>query len=185
MRLFLAINLPKKIKQDLFLLSKQLSAELQGSLSLKPVEENNLHITLRFLGDISEQKKDFLVKTLRTIAFPSFDLNFDTLDFFTYQRKPRVVFVHSRSEQFTNLVLQIDQRLKTLGLSLDSKPQECHITLFRVKFVKDLNSSLRILKNFHDLKEPFSIKVKSFELMESKLTPKGPIYKVLESFSLE
>ena len=183
MRTFLAINPPMQLKSDVFLLASKILSELNLTVMAKPVEEKNLHATLRFLGEISHREANRIVDKLKTISFPSFELCFDTLSYFTFQGKPRVVFLQAKSKQFNKLMFAIDQKLKQLSIPLDKKPPVSHITLFRIKEVKNLNSALKILKNTL-IKDPFCFKVVSFELMKSVLSPKGPAYEIFEKFDL-
>ncbi|MDK2849531.1 MAG: 2,3-cyclic 3-phosphodiesterase [Candidatus Woesearchaeota archaeon] len=182
MRAFLAINLTKQLKQEIMTLTKERFKDLDKALKTKPVEEKNLHITLRFLGEINEDEKNNVVSQLKTVKVPKFTLEFNQIGYFSHNGLPRVIFLKAESKPFTELVLSIDEKLSLANIKFDKKPPVCHLTLYRVKYVKDRNLALNMLEP--KTIQPFKLIVDSFELMKSTLSREGPTYSIINSFDL-
>jgi len=142
---------------------------------------NNLHITLVFFGDVSEEKIPALSEELEKIAAntKSFNLIFDHAIYAPPNRPTSMIwFKMKESEDFFNLAESINKINKNKKEQLDFIP---HITLARLK-----NDALvpRLPKLEPTGIENFKLKIENFDLMESKLTPSGPIYKTLDKYNL-
>ena len=141
----------------------------------KPVELQNLHFTLQFLGEISEEITEKIIQSLKTIEFSSFDVNLKGIGAFPKPKFPRVIWVGA-DEIGGNMLIQLSKKvekvLEPLGFFSD-KPFKPHITVFRIK--KKIGDISGELKN-HKM-ENFGIqKVSNFKLKKSMLTANGPIY---------
>ncbi|MGC8617681.1 MAG: RNA 2',3'-cyclic phosphodiesterase [Thermoplasmata archaeon] len=168
MRSFVAINLPpNEILTGIISENKHFG---------KVVEGKNLHLTLKFLGDIKDA--DQIGKRLEAIRYQKFVVTLKGLGAFPSQQSGRVLFVRAFPEaQLKELAAEVNSM--TMEIPLD-RPFTPHITLLRVKD----------RKNFTDLIEKYSEtvfmvqEVSSFCLYESKLTPTGPIYREIRSYQL-
>ncbi|MBL7017764.1 MAG: RNA 2',3'-cyclic phosphodiesterase [Nitrosopumilus sp.] len=141
----------------------------------KPVKLQNLHFTLQFLGEISEEITEKIIQSLKTIEFSSFDVNLKGIGAFPKPKFPRVIWVGA-DEIGGNMLIQLSKKvekvLEPLGFFSD-KPFKPHITVFRIK--KKIGDISGELKN-HKM-ENFGIqKVSNFKLKKSMLTANGPIY---------
>ncbi len=177
MRLFLAIDLPDKIKEDIVKLYPKLRKAVYG----KFVEKENLHITLFFFGEVTPKEKEKIVATLKEIEYPTFKVRIKDLGAFPNENNPRVVWLGVSSNYLYELVRIIDERLETIGFKRD-KEFKGHITLVRVKSLLNRAYWRGLLSTF---KEEWKIEVKEFKLMKSTLTPNGPIYETVETFPLK
>jgi len=92
------------------------------------------------------------------------------------------VGIKEGAAELTEIYNLVETRLYKKGFPRESKNFSTHITLGRVKYLKDKDSLIRSLKSIH--LESFSQKVKSIELMESKLTPQGPLYGIIRQYPL-
>lgn len=182
MRTFLAISVPEEIKKAAADVSRQLAG--MGS-DVKWVESYNYHLTVKFLGDIPAAT----VKEIRNQMHmageicPQFELIMNGIGFFPNQLRPRVIWLAMGGElkKASFLGRQVDDRLNPLGFETE-KNHRFHLTLGRIRSQKGLAP---MLKRVEAIKlRPFAFTVADFHLMESTLLPKGPIYKIIDSFSL-
>ena len=181
-RLFLAINLPAEIKNELF----NLVLKLQKANKNKPikwVEKENFHLTLHFLGSVPEEKIDGINQTLEPIIanFPT--LNFklsDSINAFPDLSNPKVVFLEM-DELNDGKTIELQKKtgdgLERLGFEIDERPFRLHLTLGRVKFKSNIQ-----IPNF--IIQPSAFIIQTIDLMESNLTPQCPIYSIIKQYKL-
>ena len=171
MRLFISIE--SKELEDYF---KGIQDNLPGTARLKPVK--SFHLTLKFLGDVDENKLEKIKDSLSRIKFQPIDTKLDKIGVFPSEKQIRVVWIGlSEAEVITKLQEDIDSALESLFKK--EKGFLSHITLARVKHIdpekkKDFTESLKKIEV-----EPRRFKTECFRLMESNLTPEGPVYKEL------
>ena len=141
----------------------------------KPVELQNLHFTLQFLGEISEEIAEKIIQSLKTIEFSSFDVNLEGIGAFPKPKFPRVIWVGT-DEIGGNMLIRLSKKvekvLEPLGFFSD-KPFKPHITVFRIKKkIGDISGELENHKMVN-----FGVqKVSNIKLKKSVLTANGPIY---------
>jgi len=177
MRCFIAVEVPKEIKDYLF--------ELQGKLSsgrfakINWVHKKNLHITLKFLGEIDEGKAEDVKTALKGVRFSKFRLRLNELGFFPDASKPKVVWI-GLDPQIPLMELQLDVD----GAIREYFPSEgsfkAHLTLGRVRFIKK-KSEFRSLADKTKI-ERLPFEVESFKLVKSVLSKEGPKYETIEEF---
>ncbi len=160
-------------------------ASMLNLRGVKPVERENLHITLRFLGEISEIVVQEVISALRKVRYKQFFIRISSLGAFPSLSKPRVIWAGIK-EGFSELIELhelIEYELKNIGLKLEREDFHPHVTLARVKESSSMKEVLKILENNLEL-EFGSFMAKDFSLKQSILTPRGPIYKDIERFPL-
>ena len=174
MRAFVAVEINKNEVLDSI---KKIQLDLD--IRAKPVALDNIHFTLLFLGEISEQVLFKVQNTLNSIEFSEFNVIFQTVGAFPKARSPRVVWVGTDGEggkQLCNLALKVENSLSSLGFRSD-KPFRPHVTVFRIK---------NKIGNISDKLERFNSalfgtqKVSEIKLKRSILTPEGPNYSDLQ-----
>ena len=176
MRLFVGIELPKKIKDDLFRVQKTIPNDI---VKVNWVAKKNLHITLKFIGEVDESKLEDIVLRLKKINFKKFDLSFNELGFYLYRQEPKVIRLGFGDDfQLKGLQKSIDEELLDM-VSSDQK-FTAHLTLGRIKLVKKKDKFFDKIGEFEFPREPFS--VDSFCLIRSSLTKDGPKYECIETF---
>jgi len=171
MRLFVAIDLPENVKEKL----RKLQNELKELGNFSFVKD--FHLTLKFLGEVSEDKIEEIKEKLQNIKVNSFDLILNDLGVFPDEGYIRVIWVGCSNKEVFELHEKIDDSLKDL-FGKDNRFSG-HITLARVKFVKDREN----LKKKLNIKFSSSFKVDNFKLIKSELTRNGAVYSILEEFS--
>jgi len=183
-RLFVAIKIEP---DDRFL---QIYNQLSGSLkyeSLRFVEIDKIHLTLRFLGETLEDKIGGIDKKLSEVADKAnaFSLNINKIGVFGSSYNPRVLWMGiDKDEPLTLLHKNIEKNLSRIGFYTDRQNFVPHLTLTRIKQLKDLKLFQKIITPFKDV-EIMSQPITSFTLYESILKPQGPTYIVLNRYQLK
>jgi 2'-5' RNA ligase len=170
-RVFISIDIPESIKKEIRKIQDSLP-EFYG----KKTEPWNLHLTLKFLGEIPEEKIEEIKKRLNEIKFNRFEAEISLLGIFS-ENFIRIIWISI--ENCGELQKEIDNSLISLGFE-NEKRFMGHMTIARVKKIKDKKKFLEELKRIKipELKFP----VKSFHLKESVLEPEGPVYKEIETY---
>jgi len=184
MRLFLAIDFPQSIKQSIYRNVEILKGYIPKGV--KWVEQKNLHVTFRFLGEVNDSLHDEFLKNINqvTILHKPFIMSFLDVSIIPNPVRPRLIWHDMKDESDTakQLFEEIDTSLYDLGFDREKRPLALHTTLGRVKFARNID-----WKNIQDKLMPITTKVDCQELtlFKSQLTSSGPIYSVVEKFSLE
>jgi len=185
MRTFVAIDLSEEIKKNLILLLNQLDT---GSRSVKWVKRQAMHVTLKFLGEISEIKADEVKSALERTAsiHHSFPLTVKGTGTFPQGKKsPRVIWTGiSENDSLSNLQSSIEDELEQLGFPKEKRKFIPHLTLGRVKATFDLPSILSVLARYKDTEFGF-MEVKKITFFRSILKPTGAEYSILSEFALQ
>ena len=162
---------------------------VQGQLSatgadLKFVRPENVHITLRFLGNIPRNLASLIWEEMKNLRYEPFEVELKGLGVFSSLRNIRVVWIGiTRGEAELKAIHdQLEPRLRGLGITPDKKDFNPHLTIARVKSGKNkfqLAECLRALSDY----EFGVVKAEVLRLKQSILTPKGPIYRNLYEFT--
>ena len=156
-------------------------AKLQSDLKIKakPVGKENMHFTLLFLGEITEELAPKIMEALQLISFSPIQISFIGAGAFPNPRFPRVIWIgvdDIASQNLVKLATQVEEKLGPLGFKSD-KPFRPHLTIFRIKSsVGDISKELDKLKTInlgHDT-------ISELKFKKSILTPTGPIYSDLQ-----
>ncbi len=183
MRLFIAADLDPEIRENLVPVQKILDRS-----GVKTVEKDNVHITLKFLGDVEDRKVEPIKETLGQIKFNSFNIHVKGVGFFPSPNHIKVAWVgvEEGNDGMSDLAKQIDDKMKKLGFKKEKKKFIAHATLARIKKI-NAQEREEMLKDLEPhLNQDFGwMNVSNFTLKKSELTPKGPIYSDIEVFELE
>jgi 2'-5' RNA ligase len=180
MRAFIAIDLPPAIKDKLTPIQDQV--KVSDPLA-KWVAPKNIHITLKFLGEIAPEKIEPIAQAMQAVVawLKVFPLNLKGFGFFPNEPRARVVFVNiADDEKLLSLAHILETKLETLGFER-SDQFKSHVTLARlknpdnVKFIKRTMDTLSVDESFD---------VEKITLFKSMLTANGPIYEVLTEAAL-
>tara|TARA_B100001971_G_C18175227_1_gene529530 strand:+ start:209 stop:760 length:552 start_codon:yes stop_codon:yes gene_type:complete len=174
MRAFIAVDLvDEAIKQSILRLQKTLS---QFGADLKSVEPQNLHFTIHFLGEISEQEVNKISILLNDLDVSSFRISFKGLGYFPNPKRISVIWVgvNDGRKEFVELAKQIEKKLEQLNYSSNRKFTP-HLTICRVKTGRNKDQLIGAVEEFSDVDLGINT-VSSVKLKKSLLTPEGPIY---------
>lgn len=183
-RIFIAINLPKKIKRELLDYQEKLP-----ELPIKWVNSDNLHITLIFLGNVNDQEILEIDKTAKEIiaGHHIFSINLNRICYAPPKKiPPRMVWAEGEKiKELADIKQDLEKSLMDSGVNFtpENRNFRPHITLGRIKTwewrrmeseeIPEINKEISI--NFE---------VNSIEIMESQLKREGPKYTILESIKL-
>jgi len=150
---------------------------------LKLVEPKNIHITLRFLGNITPNTAEKIFEEMKKIQFIPFNVKICGTGAFPNPRYPRVVWagITEGADQLRSIFNQLEPRLQGLGFSPDPKGFSPHLTIARVKSGRNKTELARFL-NENASYEFGTVHADCLRLKRSDLTPKGPIYSTLKEF---
>ena len=153
---------------------------------MKPVEDENIHLTLRFLGNIPETLVDEIYNLMKSIKFNEFTIRIKGLGCFPRITRPRVIWVgvSEGAEELKRIRDELERGLRRLGFRPEKEEFVPHITIARVKGTRNLPTLIKILDEYRDY-DIGSMRVKSIKLKQSILTPKGPIYRTLREVLAE
>jgi 2'-5' RNA ligase len=159
--------------------------EVQSSLvrtgaDLKLVDPQNIHMTMRFLGDVQVSRIDSIYESMKKTDFSAFTCEIHGLGAFPHLGHPRVVWagIIKGSEELTRIANQLETELRQLGFRPDSKGFSPHLTLARVRTGRNKAELARCIQAMEDY-EFGIVKADCLRLKKSLLTPKGPIYSTL------
>jgi len=144
----------------------------------KFTEPENLHLTLKFLGEIEENKIEEVKKALAKIKFKQFEVKLGEVGVFI-NKYNSILWLKLNGQEIWNLQKEIDNKLKNI-LSIEERFMS-HITIARMKKINNKTEFLDYVKNIKVKKIKFSIN--QFILKKSELKPEGPVYENIESFN--
>ena len=183
MRTFIAIELPEEVKSEIFHAFEKL--EKFNLIRGKFVEKENLHLTLKFLGEISQEKYLEIEKKLLEINISKFNFKIGEVGVFPGENHVKVIWVDliCENEELLNLVKNIEDKLEKFGIPKENRDFQSHVTAARVYVVKNRKLFLEKLEKIHITKMDFEIN--NFSIIKSELMKEGPVYKTLKKFPLK
>jgi 2'-5' RNA ligase len=182
-RIFIAVKIDPGV-----VLQNMISAFRTGLTDekIKWAESENFHVTMAFLGDTAEDKIKTIIKMLKSACegFGEFEIVIKGAGLFKNSRDPRVIWTGIEpSEKLNNLHKTVKLGLKETGIVLEERTFNPHLTLGRIKSIRD-NEVLKTLLGEYDNLELQKQEVKEVILYESLLFHSGPVYKPLGKFAL-
>ena len=183
-RVFIAINLPKKMKKGLASFQEEWL-----DLPVKWIKEDNLHLTLAFIGNLSDQETGSVCQGLKKIEgnFSPFSVSLTRISYGPEGKDvPRLIWAEGEeSEKLSSLKKEVDIILKnSIGFIPEQRKFLPHVTLGRVKKWQwkkiDPEDRPEVKRDVS-----YTFEVESIEIMESKLKPSGAEYIELGSIPLE
>ena len=182
MRLFFCVELERPVRDAL----AELAARLKGEIGpgAKWVAPDNLHITVRFLGEVEEPLAEGLAELGGEVAQAAAPFSFPLagLGAFPTPRRARVIWAgpEENPRAFAELVERVEAGVQALGFPPERKQAVAHVTLARLKPPRDVAAALSGIAV-----PELEVEVRSLTLMRSQLTPQGPIYTPLRRWELE
>ena len=180
-RLFIGIPVSEEVKEKIKPVVKALQ---ETGNSFNFVSLNNLHLTLKFLGEVEEKKIPEIMEIIGKVARKqaSFEISLQDMGTFPNKRMIKVIWIGIISEALIKLMKELEKELQ--GIRRNEYSEEVpHLTIARVKMVKDRKKLQEILKEYENTVFG-SMLVNQLFLYESTLTPKGPTYKIIQEFEL-
>ena len=182
LRTFVALLLPDRVRAGLAAVSSELRAQTRGLTWVAP---DNLHLTLRFLGEVDaaalERVRDAVAVAAAAVA--PFSVNLGGLGGFPTGRAPRVLWasVAAGGERVEALFAELEAALVARGIPGESRAFHPHVTLARARDPRGAKELLRVLGSGPAFGE---VRVEALHLMRSELSPRGARYSVLTAAPL-
>lgn len=162
------------------------SFEKTYEYKIRWVDSSNLHMTWKFLGDITLSRVSRVVNELNSSLneLKPMQLFFNSLELWPKNNSPRQI-VFTASDLEDNIIKNykiLDKSLGNVGFDLEKRPFKPHITLGRFKIKEKLSES--IILSPENLLESVNLKISNIAIIKSNLLPKGPVYEVLHSLQI-
>lgn len=188
LRAFIAVEIPAEIQLNVYKETSNFRKEIDPLVRWVP--SKNMHLTLKFLGDVSPKNVEFLIQMLRSEAgnVQSFDLHVAGLGCFPNMRRPRVLYVGIQAPAaLDSLQRGIESASHRLGYELEGRPFSAHLTLGRVKQNITAVEQQKVRRTLEGTQVDLlgTARVDSVHLYKSELNPGGSVYTRLYSAPLK
>lgn len=188
MRCFIAIDIDKKIRSALSGLQQQLRNGVDVKKSdVKWVNPENIHLTLKFLGEIKDAKVVEVCNIVKAVAgrHKGFELDIESVGHFG-GKSARVLWVGTGEGEKNLLELQqdIEKSLALAGWPQETREFSGHLTLCRIRNSKAGVKLAQVSEDYKDFKLGM-ISADSVSVYQSQLKPTGPIYTLLGNYKLQ
>ena len=181
-RLFIALPLPETAKSEI---SAFVHALRRTAPEIRWVRPEQMHVTMKFLGDVELEREKMLMGVLEPLStMRPFQFNLAGLGAFPDRRRARVVWtgIDLGKAEVTELAGLVETACEAAGFEREERGFSAHITLARVKEPGDFGPLWRQADEIRFVGHP--VHATEVRLIHSTLTPKGPVYRDLESFPL-
>ncbi len=183
MRLFTAVKISpgEKLLKILELPEDNLKYD-----KIRWVNPNNLHITLKFLGETDEKKLPEIIDLHTNIckSHSSFKLNIENIGVFGSSYQPKVIWLGLNPVENIGLIaMELADSLSSIGFKIDRQNFVPHLTIGRVSSIQN-NSFFQKVISLHKSQFIQEYIVNKIGLYESILTPKGAIHNIIGEFEL-
>lgn len=174
-RLFVAIRPPAVIRQQLL--------DVMGGVSgARWQTDEQLHLTLRFIGEVNRHAAEDVVAALGAVHHPRFEIRVEGLGTFNRRGAPEVIWAGVQPhEPLHGLHKKVDQACARVGIAPDTRAFHPHITLARMK--RGAGPVGHLVTGSGGFATP-TFEVTHFGLFESQLTPEGAVYTQVERYAL-
>jgi RNA 2',3'-cyclic 3'-phosphodiesterase len=185
MRLFVALEIPAKVRQELASMIANLREAARQSSRNGPkwVHAENLHLTLKFIGEVADDKAAAICGALASVPQGEpIELEFRGLGFFPNERKPRVLWAGIEGSPRLQLLAEdVENALERIGIPREQRPFYPHLTLARFE-PAGLDAKLSEAITQNACRVFGSMRAREFRLIESKLKPSGAEYTTVQTF---
>jgi len=156
---------------------------VETGADLKLVEPQNIHVTIRFLGEISPGMVDKVYEAMKNVKFTPFSIQLRGLGVFPNINYARVVWAGMTEgvEQLKSIFAQLEPKIRALGFAADAHGFSPHLTIARVRSSVNKQRLAELVTKKADY-EFGLIKADCLRLKRSELSPKGPTYSTLREF---
>lgn len=182
MRLFVALDIPGEIRAQM---AEYVERVRQYAPEARWARVEGLHVTLKFLGEVSESKLPDVKAALGLVKASPFEVSFQNIGFFPNPRSGRVFWIAVQaSDALPQLASAIDDQLQQQGFRGEQRPYNPHLTLARAGAPGTLRGLAPLLE--HEAPPQFgTMAARDFFLFQSQLGKGGSRYTKLERFSLD
>lgn len=176
-RCFIAVTFPEEVVKEITRIQEVLS---KVKFTGKMTELENLHLTLKFLGEVSEEKVSKVKEKLKEISFTEFEAYLSHAGVFSFNGNPRIVWIKVNGKGIFELQSEIDNKMSELNFEKEERFMS-HLTIARIKYTKDRKDFKNYTENLGV--KSIKFKIQGFKLLKSELKSTGPVYSELEEYS--
>ena len=183
MRLFIALNLPEAVRALVFRAPEPLREKASGVRWSRP---ENLHLTIRFLGEVDAEVEENLSMGLDVVAggAPRISIRFERFGAFPSPERPRVIWLGVEATSELRLLRErVQEQLASAGVPPDTRPFRPHVALGRVKS-RDADIGWGLIAGAARPDLSANVCVETLDLVRSHLTQAGPRYEILHRAAL-
>lgn len=185
LRSFIAIEIPHLIQESIFALTSKIRQEYPKP-GIRWVPINNIHLTLKFLGDVPLKNLELLKRSLacEINRLESFSIPFSKTGIFPNINKPRIIWIgFNHLQNMIELRELVEITASKLGFQTEGRPFFPHITLGRFSDNYSVTTIHSILSDLNALDLSFvdPVEINSIKIFKSDLKPKGPEYTIIHS----
>jgi 2'-5' RNA ligase len=182
MRLFIAVELDDAVLSAALETARELQHKVEGRVRASWIQPDNMHLTVRFIGEVEEDRAGAVLDVLRPpLGVPEFDLALGGCGAFPSSSRPRVFWIGIArgADALAAMHDEFNGRLELLGFAPEDRPFSAHLTLARVKEL--IRGSLNVMRDAVESTHPVpaECRIRSATLFRSHLSPKGARYERL------
>lgn len=184
MRLFIAVNIPKKQRTRIYRAAKTLR---EGEMPVSWIDPDDFHITLKFLGQVRREQVPAIEEAIAKVASstPGFLTALSGFGAFPTIRRPRVIWIGvGANPELRCLKQDLEWALGDVGFSAETRAFHPHVTLGRADEAGGAGAFRGLDTRMAELQFEGDIKVHTLDLMRSQLSRSGPTYSVVSSMKL-
>jgi len=180
-RSFFAFDIDNEDVRRKMAKGQRLLAETGADIKL--VETENIHVTMRFLGNVAPSMVDSLFKRMKQIQFAPFAVQLKGIGVFPSLSYPRVVWIGitEGANELRGIFDQLEPQLRELGFAPDQHGFSPHLTIARVRSARNKPQLIDFVKKNTEF-DFGKIQADCLRLKQSILSPKGPTYSTLKEF---
>ncbi|HIE14976.1 TPA: RNA 2',3'-cyclic phosphodiesterase [Candidatus Bathyarchaeota archaeon] len=159
---------------------------IKTGADLRLVKPENIHVTIKFLGEVTPFMLNRIYEVMRNLSFQPFDIEIKGLGAFPSPNYPRIIWVgiEKGSSELTSIFNMLEHSLRRLGFRSERRGFSPHLTIARVKSGRKREALTHLLKEL--AKREFGIvRARCLRLKRSILAPQGPIYSTLKEICPE
>lgn len=184
MRVFISIELPDEIRKNIV---RRLNELREAGSGVRWVEEKNLHVTLKFLGEVEDKQVENIIAlaTKAAAGIGSFKANFEGMGTFPSGKSPRVIWagIGEGGEKLKRIAGSLEEHFSKAGCRSEEREFSSHVTIGRIKGNRGVDKLRDKIEGLKGLKFGEAL-IDRIQVMKSALTPKGSIYELLKEVRL-
>lgn len=156
---------------------------MQTNADVKLVEPKNIHVTVRFLGEITPEMVEKVYSAMKNVKFTPFNIQLTGLGVFPTINYPRVVWagITDGAVQLKSIWEQLEPQLHDLGFKPEPEGFTPHLTIARVRSGANKQRLVDLVQR-HENYDFGNIRGDCLKLKKSQLSPKGPVYTTLKEY---
>lgn len=184
MRLFIAINFPESLRERMVEATSPLREE---EFPVRWVDADQLHLTLKFLGDVKESRVDEVVDVMEQVGadFRPFEVGFERVGAFPSLRSPRVIWLGVEATMEMRAVKHdLEHGLVDIGFDRETRAFQPHVTLARADQDADAGDFRKLESLSREVEMDETHRVARIDLVRSRLRSSGSEYERLHGSRL-